>query len=161
MHLRVRSVDLAALAGFLVLCLGVGAIGGWASADAVRSWYVTLAKPSFNPPNWLFGPVWTLLYILMAIAAWRVWRSAGWPSVRGPLILFGVQLALNLAWSVVFFRLHGIGASVVVILLLELALLATVVAFSRHDRWAALLLMPYLAWVAFATVLDVSIWQLN
>lgn len=158
---RSRFTDLAVLAGFLALCLGVGAIGGWASADGVRSWYGTLNKPSFNPPNWVFGPVWTVLYILMAIAAWRVWRSAAWTVVRKPLLLFGVQLALNLAWSIVFFKLQGIAASVAVIVLLELMLLTTIVAFSRIDRWASLLLMPYLLWVAFATTLDVAIWRLN
>jgi tryptophan-rich sensory protein len=146
---------------FVGLCLAVGALGGWVTADSVKTWYTTINKPSFTPPNWVFGPVWTGLYVLMGVAAWRVWCKA-WPNqLRVPLALFAVQLALNLAWSVVFFGAHRIGGAVVVIVGLEAAILATMVAFRRIDGLAALLLMPYALWVAFAAVLNIAVWQLN
>jgi tryptophan-rich sensory protein len=136
-------------------------LGGWVTADSVKTWYTTINKPSFTPPNWVFGPVWTGLYVLMGVAAWRVWCKA-WPNqLRVPLALFAVQLALNLAWSVVFFGAHRIGGAVVVIVGLEAAILATMVAFRRIDGLAALLLMPYALWVAFAAVLNIAVWQLN
>jgi len=143
------------------LCLAVGALGGWVTADSVKTWYTTINKPSFTPPNWLFGPVWTVLYVLMGVAAWRVWCKARPDQLRVPLALFAVQLALNLAWSVVFFGAHRIGGAVVVIVGLEAAILATMVAFRRIDGLAALLLMPYALWVAFAAVLNIAVWQLN
>lgn len=143
------------------LCLLVGALGGWAMASSLGDWYPTLNKPSFNPPNWLFGPVWTVLYVAMGIAAWRVWSKAWANRARAPLVLFALQLALNLGWSIVFFGLHAIGAAVVVILALEAAILATLLAFRRIDGLAAALLVPYALWVAFATALNVAIWRLN
>jgi tryptophan-rich sensory protein len=143
------------------LCLAVGALGGWVTADSVKTWYPTIAKPSFTPPNWLFGPVWTLLYVMMGVAAWRVWRRASARMRRGPLALFGLQLALNLAWSVVFFGTHLIGGAVVVIVVLEAAILATLISFRNIDRIAAALLVPYALWVAFAAALNIAIWRLN
>jgi translocator protein len=143
------------------LCLAVGALGGWVTADSVKTWYTTINKPSFTPPNWLFGPVWTVLYVLMGVAAWRVWCKARPDQLRVPLALFAVQLALNLAWSVVFFGAHRIGGAVVVIVGLEAAILATMVAFRRIDGLAALLLVPYALWVVFAAVLNIAAWQLN
>lgn len=143
------------------LCLAVGALGGWVTADSVKTWYTTINKPSFTPPNWVFGPVWTVLYVLMGIAGWRVWCKARPDQLRVPLALFAVQLALNLAWSVVFFGAHRIGGAVVVIVGLEAAILATMVAFRRIDGLAALLLVPYALWVAFAAVLNIAVWQLN
>ena len=158
---RGRIVELAALVLFVALCLGIGAMGGWVTATSVQTWYPALAKPSFTPPNAVFGPVWTALYILMGIAAWRIWRAADRDTARGPLVLFAFQLALNLGWSVVFFGLREIGAAVVVIAALGLAIVTTVLAFRRIDRLAALLLLPYLLWVVFAAVLNVAIWRLN
>jgi benzodiazapine receptor len=146
---------------FVGLCLAVGALGGWVTADSVKTWYTTINKPSFTPPNWLFGPVWTVLYVLMGVAAWRVWCKARPDQLRVPLALFAVQLALNLAWSVVFFGAHRIGGAVVVIVGLEAAILATMVAFRRIDGLAALLLVPYALWVVFAAVLNIAVWQLN
>jgi tryptophan-rich sensory protein len=143
------------------LCLAVGALGGWVTADSVKTWYTTINKPSFTPPNWVFGPVWTVLYVLMGIAGWRVWCKARPDQLRVPLALFAVQLALNLAWSVVFFGAHRIGGAVVVIVGLEAAILATMVAFRRIDGLAALLLVPYALWVVFAAVLNIAAWQLN
>ena len=143
------------------LCLAVGALGGWVTADSVKTWYTTINKPSFTPPNWVFGPVWTGLYVLMGVAAWRVWCKARPDQLRVPLALFAVQLALNLAWSVVFFGAHRIGGAVVVIVGLEAAILATMVAFRRIDGLAALLLVPYALWVVFAAALNIAVWQLN
>jgi tryptophan-rich sensory protein len=141
------------------LCLAVGALGGWITATSVKTWYPLLNKPGFTPPDWLFGPVWTALYVLMGIAAWRVWCAKA--KAREALALFGLQLVLNLAWSLIFFGLHGIGAAVAVIVVLEAAILATIAAFRKIDRLAAALLVPYALWVAFATVLNIAVWRLN
>lgn len=149
------------LVGFVAACLAIGALGALVTAPAIASWYPILAKPSFNPPNWIFGPVWTTLYILMAIAAWLVWRSAGLPAARTALLLFVLQLALNSVWSLLFFGLHRIDLALIDIVLLLAAIVATTLAFLRHSRVAAWLLVPYLAWVSFATVLNFAIWRLN
>lgn len=153
--------DLLALVLFVGLCLGIGALGASVTATSVATWYPTLIKPSFNPPNSVFGPVWTALYVLMAVAAWRVWRKADRDTARGPLAVFALQLAVNLGWSVAFFGLREIGLAVAVILALDLLVLVTALLFRRIDRWAALLLVPYLAWIAFATALTIAIWRLN
>ena len=158
---RPPSKDLPALALLLALSFVVAWVGGAATFDNVRTWYPGLAKPAFNPPNWVFGPVWTVLYVLMAVAAWRVWRRRTSPGVRLALGLYGLQLALNLAWSVIFFGLHQIGAALAEILALLAAILATTLAFWRIDRPAAVMFAPYLAWVSFATALNLAIWQLN
>ncbi len=152
--------DWAALAGFVALCLAVGAAGGLATATSVATWYPTLAKPAFNPPNWVFGPVWTTLYVLMAIAAWRVWRS-GAPGARLALGAWALQLALNLCWSLVFFGLQRIGAALAEILVLFAAIVLTAHLFWRIDRPAGALFAPYIAWVAFAAVLNTALWRLN
>jgi benzodiazapine receptor len=161
MPARSRIVDIAGLVLFVALCLGIGALGAAVTETSVKTWYVNLAKPSFNPPDAVFGPVWTVLYILMGIAAWRVWRIADRDTARGPLTLFALQLALNLGWSVVFFGLQKIGSAVATIVVLNVAILVTMLAFRTVDRVAAQLMAPYLAWVLFATVLNIAIWQLN
>jgi translocator protein len=153
--------DLLALALLVGICLGIGGLGGAVTASSVTEWYPTLNKPSFNPPNWVFGPVWTTLYAVMGIAAWRVWRMADRETARGPLAVFALQLAVNLGWSVAFFGLRDPGLAVTVILVLDLLVLATVLMFRRIDGLAALLLMPYLAWISFATILNIAIWRLN
>ena len=158
---RNRFADLAGLAFFIALCLGIGALGASVTATSVRMWYAELARPSFTPPNAVLGPVWTALFVLMAVAAWRVWRSADREAARGPLTLFALQLALNLGWSVVFFGLQKIGAAVATIVVLDVAVVVTMLAFRTIDRLAALMLVPYLAWVSFATVLNIAFWQLN
>lgn len=158
---RNRFVDIVVLVLLVALCLGIGALGAAVTATSVEGWYADLIKPSFNPPNQVFGPVWTVLYILMGVAAWRVWRSADRDATRGPLTLFALQLALNLGWSVVFFGLQKIAAAVATIVVLDVAILVTTLAFRTVDRLAALLMVPYLAWAAFATVLNVGIWRLN
>ncbi len=158
---RTMGGDIVALVIFVGLCLAVGALGGTWTAESVRTWYPTLAKPPINPPNWVFGPVWTVLYIAMGIAAWRVWRADGVFRARVALAAFGVQLALNLAWSFLFFGRHLIGAALIDILLLLAAIIGTLMLFARHDRIAAWLMVPYAAWVAYASVLNGWIWALN
>jgi len=158
---RHRLLDLAGLAFFVALCLGIGALGAGVVATSVRSWYGDLVKPSFAPPNAVFGPVWTVLYVMMAVAAWRVWRAADRDTTRGPLTLFALQLALNLGWTVVFFGLEKIGAAVATIVVLDVGVVVTLLAFRTIDRGAALLMVPYLAWVSFATVLNITLWRLN
>ena len=161
MRPRSRVADLVALVLFLTLTLGIAALGAMVSATSIETWYAGLAKPWFTPPDEVFAPVWTVLYVLMAFAAWRVWRAADRDTTQGPLTLFALQLALNLGWIVVFFGLHKIGAAVATIVVLDVAVLVTALAFRTVDRLAALLMAPYLAWVAFATVLNVAIWRLN
>jgi translocator protein len=158
---RNRLVDLIALAFFVALCLGIGALGGSVVATSVDTWYADLAKPSFTPPDRVFGVVWTALYVLMAIAAWRVWRVADRDTRRGPLTLFALQLALTLGWTVVFFGLQKIGAALATIVVLDVGVVVTTLAFRPIDRWAGLLMVPYLAWVVFVTVLTIAIWRLN
>ena len=157
---RSTARDLGALAGFVLLCLAVGAAGGLATSTSVNTWYPTLAKPAFNPPNWVFAPVWTTLYVLMALAAWRVWRS-GAAGARLALGAWALQLALNLCWSLVFFGLQAIGAALAEIAVLLAAILLAAFLSWRIDRLAGALYAPYLAWVAFAAVLNAALWQLN
>jgi tryptophan-rich sensory protein len=156
-----RGRDLAGLAAFVVLCIAVSAAGGWVTATSVGGWYQGLAKPAFNPPDWVFAPVWTALYLMIAVAGWRVWRVRGLAGARGALAAYALQLALNLSWSFVFFGAQAIGAALAVIVLLLAAIAANIALFWRIDRPAALLLAPYAAWVAFATVLTAALWRLN
>jgi len=124
-------------------------------------WYAELTKPSWTPPSWLFGPVWTVLYLMIAIAGWLVWRSAAGARLVWPLALFGTQMAFNGLWSAFFFGLHRIDLALVDITLLWLSIAGTIVAFARLQTSAAVLLVPYLLWVSFAAVLNFSIWRLN
>ena len=149
------------LCGFGVASFTAAAIGGTATSRAVRDWYPTLVKPAWNPPAWLFGPVWTVLYLAMAVAAWLVWRRAGWAGARLALTLFMVQLTLNAAWSIIFFGLRNPGAAVVEVMVLWAAILGTLVLFWQVSVPAGILFIPYLAWVSFATVLNFAIWRLN
>lgn len=152
--------DLAGLAGRLALSLAIVAGNGAATALSVDGWYQTLARPSFNPPDWLFALVWTTLFVLMAVAAWRVWRTDD--RRRGAaLALFVLHLILNLGWSVLFFGLRRPALALAELVLLWLAIAAVLAAFARIDRPAGLLLAPYLAWVSFAGVLNAAIVVLN
>jgi translocator protein len=153
--------SILALLGFLAAVFVVGAIGNVFTSAGMPDWYMSLEKPAFNPPSWVFGPVWTALYIAMAVAAWLVWRDAGFDGARAALTLFFVQLALNLAWSGIFFALREPGWAFVEIVALWAAILATMILFFRHSTWAGALLVPYLAWVSFAAVLNFEIWRLN
>ena len=150
-----------ALVGFLAACFIVAGIGGMFTSAGMPEWYASLQKPSFNPPSWVFGPVWTALYAMMAVAAWLVWREAGFDGATAALTLFFVQLALNLAWSGIFFGLRQPGWALVDIALLWLAIAATAMLFFRHSAWAGALMLPYLAWVSYAAALNFAIWRLN
>jgi tryptophan-rich sensory protein len=136
-------------------------LGAAATATSVGGWYQTLAKPSWNPPDWLFGPVWSMLYLMMAVAAWLVWRGHGWRAARPALTWFGIQLALNVTWSFLFFGLHRPGLALVEIISLWLSILATGIAFRQTSVAASLLLVPYLAWTSFAVFLNFALWRLN
>lgn len=139
-----------------------GLIGSFFTVSAIPDWYEPLVKPALVPPNWIFGPVWTTLYLLMGIAAFLVWRR-GWErrEVKKALILFGIQLVLNAAWSVIFFGFRSPGVALAEIMLLWFAIAATIAAFAGVSRIAALLLLPYILWVSFAVYLNFSIWMLN
>jgi len=149
-----------ALAGWVALCALTGAIGAFASIDA-RQFYGSLDQPAWAPPSGVFGPVWTLLYMCMAVAAWLVWRERGFARARGALGLFILQLAANALWSWLFFGWHRGALAFADILILLALIIATIIAFARIRRAAAWLLAPYLAWVTFATLLSYSVWQRN
>jgi len=155
---RMRSTGL--LLTFLAICLGVGASGSWVTVQSVATWYPTLAKPVWNPPAAVFGPVWTVLYILMGVAGWLAW-TAGTTDRKKTMIPFGIQLALNAVWSFLFFGLQRPGWAAVEIVLLWLAIVWTVMAFCKIRTVAAALLLPYLLWVTFAALLNITIWRLN
>ena len=148
------------LIGWLLVSLAAGAAGAFATRNA-RAFYADLVKPAWAPPGWLFGPVWTALYLLMGVAAWLVWRTAGWGGAPGALSLFLGQLACNAAWSWFFFAWRrGALAFAGIVLLLGL-IVATLFAFAHVHRLAAGLLLPYLAWVTFATALTYALWRAN
>lgn len=144
-------------------CLAAGGLGvAFVGGRNLDEWYAGLHKPWFNPPSWVFGPVWTVLYVLMGVAAFLVWRrGTGRRAVRIALGLFVLQLVLNALWTPLFFGRHRIGGALVDIVLLWPAILATIVAFGRVSSVAALCLFPYIAWVSFAVVLNASLWWLN
>ena len=147
-----------ALIGWLALSFAASISGVFVST---KGWYAGLTKPPWNPPAWVFGPAWTTLYVLMAVAAWLVWREGGWKRQRFPLGLFLLQWLLNALWTPLFFGMHCSGLAVAEIILLWLALAATLWSFWRVRWVAGLLLVPYLVWVAFAGMLNFTIWQLN
>lgn len=150
--------NMLGLVGWLAASFAAGWIGSrWMPGE----WYAALAKPAWNPPNWIFGPVWTALYALMAVAAWRIWRQAGFGGAGVALGLFIVQLVLNALWSYLFFGLHRIDWALADILALWAAILAVLVLFWRLQAAAGALLVPYLAWVGFAAVLNHALWALN
>lgn len=143
---------------FLVLSAAVAGFGGMFEPNR---WYGELSKPAWTPPGWVFGVVWTFLYALMAVAAWLVWYRAGWTCGRVALVLYGVQLALNAAWSWLFFGLHRMDLAFLDVVALWFAILATTLAFYRVCKLAGLMMLPYLAWVTFAGALNLAIWQMN
>lgn len=152
-------ISAAKLIGCILLCQAAGAIGALTTDTGTSPWYQSLNKPSFNPPGWVFGPVWVLLYTLMGVALFLLIRDC--PSSRWALLLFGAQLALNAAWTPIFFGMHRIGAALVVILLMWTAILLTIIAAWPFSRWAAGLLTPYLLWVSFAALLNAMFARLN
>jgi tryptophan-rich sensory protein len=156
------KTDYGKLAAAVLVCLSAGFIGSFFTVGSIESWYLTLQKPSFNPPGWVFGPVWTILYLLMGVSAYLVWMNGlDKKEVRVALWFFSLQLVLNTLWSVIFFGAKEPFSAFVEIVFLWMAIAATISLFNRISRNAALLMVPYLAWVSFAAFLNYSIWQLN
>jgi benzodiazapine receptor len=154
--MKKRATELGSLALFIALVLGGGLVIGFVSAPG--AWYATLSKPPFSPPNWIFAPVWSTLYIMIAIAGWRIWRRT---RNSAPMKLWWGQLALNFIWSPIFFSGHRIDIALGIIVLLLIAILGFITLTWRQDKIASLLFTPYAAWVAFASVLNGAIWLLN
>ena len=154
------SRQILGLLAWLILCFAAAAIGAVASAQAV-AFYQQLVRPDWAPPPWLFAPVWTLLYALMGVAAWLVWRVHGFKAARVALWLFILQLAANALWTWVFFVWRQGGLAFVEVVLLWCLIVATAASFRRHSPIAAGLLLPYLAWVTFASALTFASWRLN
>jgi tryptophan-rich sensory protein len=146
---------------FLFLCYSAGVLGSIWTSSSVSTWYLDIRKPSFNPPNWIFAPVWSVLYFLMALSAWLVWQRADWGGAKLALTLFFAQLALNVAWSGLFFGLRQPGMALVEIVFLFGAIVATAWAFRNVSSLAFWLMVPYALWVAFAALLNFKTWQLN
>jgi tryptophan-rich sensory protein len=146
----------------ILICEGAGLVGSFFTITAIPTWYPALAKPVFNPPDWIFGPVWTILYALMGWSLFLVWRKLdGKKKTAVALDVFVIQLSLNVIWSVLFFGLQQPGLALFEIILLWMSIVWTYLVFRRISRPAAALLLPYLAWVTFATYLNASIWWLN
>jgi tryptophan-rich sensory protein len=153
--------SLNSIVGLVLWILGAMAAGWVGSHFAPGEWYESLAKPSWNPPGSVFGPVWTVLYVLMGVSAWLVWRGAGFSGARGALTLYLVQLALNALWSFLFFGARNPMIAFFEIVVLWFAILATMLSFWRIRPVAGALLLPYLGWVGFASVLNYRLWRLN
>lgn len=149
------------LVGWTILCFTAAGVGSSFTMPQIETWYAELNKPSFNPPNWIFGPVWTTLYLMMAVAVWLVWKNEGWVNAPHSLGMWCFQLLLNTTWSVIFFGLENPTLAAVEIVVLWISILIVIVIFWRHSRFAALLMVPYLLWVSFAAVLNFSIVALN
>lgn len=150
------------LALSVALPLAVGALGSYYTIPEISGWYQTIQKPSWNPPNWIFGPVWTTLYVLMGIALYLVWKTPDNNNVKSIAVsFFMIQLSLNFFWSVIFFNQHRIGVALAEIVLLWIFILVTILSFSKVNKVAPWLLVPYISWVSFAMILNYSIWQLN
>ena len=146
----------------IAITLGVGALGSWATLESVKTWYRTINKPSFNPPDWLFGPVWTTLYVLIGIAAYLVWvRRDKIVHFPRTVAIYLIQLILNLAWSFIFFYLHEIGFALAEIILLLIIIVINGLVFYKINKWAGLIFIPYFLWVSFATILTYNIFILN
>lgn len=158
---RIRmKIDYRKLAAVIVITLTAAAIGSVATFQSIPTWYATLNKPALNPPSWVFGPVWTILYVLMAVSAYLVWNSKS-RQKREALAIYGLQLILNVAWSIAFFGFKSPFYALVVIIALWLTIAATIVKFNKISKRAAWLLIPYIAWVTFAAYLNYSVLVLN
>ncbi|MBC7411562.1 MAG: tryptophan-rich sensory protein [Bacteroidia bacterium] len=145
----------------IAIPLAVGAISGIATSTSVTTWFVVLNKPSFNPPNYLFAPVWTTLYILMGVSFYIILQTPKHVWLQRAQLIFGVQLILNFCWSFLFFKFHLVGVAFIEILLIWLSIVTMIVVFTKINKTAALLQVPYLLWVSFASVLNGAIWFLN
>ena len=146
----------------ILICEGTGIISGLIANTGMNPWFETLNKPSWNPPAYLFPPVWTLLYLLMGISLWLIWKSnTPAPQKINLIILFSLQLFLNFWWSIIFFKFHSPALALLNITLMLILILLTIINFSKFSKAAAWLLVPYIAWVSFATILNYTIWSLN
>ena len=145
----------------IVLCVSLGSVGGLVTVNEIPPWYATLNKPSFNPPNWLFGPVWTTLYVLMGISVYLIWKQPVSTERNKALQLFILQFILNFCWSFIFFGLHATGWALMEMIALWILILLSILHFAKHSKTAAWLLVPYIAWVSFALLLNAAIWRLN
>ena len=160
--LTMRSARIiATLLICLLLPLLIGGISGYATASGIQNWYVTLHKPSFNPPNYLFGPVWTFLYLIMGISLFMIWNSGKGKNRTSALTIFIIQLMLNFLWSFLFFKFQLIGVALLEILLIWISIVWMIMAFNRVNKYAAYIQVPYLLWVSFAAMLNGAIWLLN
>jgi len=153
--------NIAGFGCFLATCIAAMIAGAVVTTPNVTTWYKELAQPPWTPPPWLFGPVWTVLYVMMAVSAWLVWKCGDASTSRRPLVLFGIQLVLNVAWSWLFFGMKSPGIALIEILVLLGAIALTMISFGKISRLAGLLLMPYIMWVMFATSLNAGFWWLN
>ena len=160
--INMKFSDMKKLIFSIFICLCAGFIGSFFTSPSIPTWYATLQKPSFAPPNWVFFPVWTSLFILMGISLFLVWQK-GWEDkrVKTAIYIFAGQLVLNALWSVAFFGLKSPLLGLIEIIILWIAILATILSFMKLSRTAAYLLMPYILWVSFATIVNFSIWRLN
>lgn len=145
----------------IVLPLSIGAIAGIFTSEAIPGWYATLNRPSFNPPNWLFGPVWTTLYLLMGVSLYLIWKQEKSKERNLAMLVFIVQLVLNFAWSFIFFYFNKISFAFAEIILLWLSILLMIIRFYRIKPIAAYINIPYLLWVSFAAILNLSFYLLN
>jgi tryptophan-rich sensory protein len=145
----------------IVIAQAAGIIGSIFTASSVTNWFETLAKPSWNPPSWVFGPVWITLYTLMGIAAFLIWKRKQVSGAKSALVVYGIHLVFNSLWSILFFGLKNPGLAFAEILVLLILIIATIVMFLRINKWAGVMLLPYLVWVSFASYLNYTIWMLN
>jgi benzodiazapine receptor len=160
--MKIKAADIVKLVVSIVACQCAGLVGSVFTVSAIPTWYATLQKPPFTPPNWLFGPAWITLYLLMGIAAFIVWRRGlDKEGITKALVTFLVQLVLNALWSVIFFGFRSPFWGVVVIVALWIAILFTILKFFKISTAAGALLLPYILWVSFAAILNISIWLLN
>jgi len=159
---RLHSSDIVKLAVSVIICIIPGFVGSMINMKAIPTWYAFIERPSFAPPNWVFAPVWTGLYVMIGVALFLVWRKGtGSPGVKGAIVAFVIQLALNGLWTPAFFGLESPLAGLVVIVLMWIAILVTIIKFFPISRTAGILMIPYLAWVSFATALNAGIYLLN
>jgi tryptophan-rich sensory protein len=156
-----KIIDILKLVASIILCQLAGLLGSLFTTSAIPTWYVTLNKPSFTPPNWIFSPVWISLFILMGISLFFVWREQGHPKLKIALVFFFIQLILNILWSAAFFGIRSPLLGLIDIVLLWVAILLTIQNFVKVSKFAGLILLPYFLWVSFATLLNFSLWFLN
>ena len=158
MFLNFKIKEIVGLVGWIAVCIIASSSGILTPPD---EWYSELNKPLWNPPNFIFGPVWATLYFMMAVSAWLIWKRGGWNQQRSPLIIFLTQLVLNSLWSPLFFGMHEPGWALFNIILLLISIIATIIKFLCESKTAALFLIPYLVWVIFASILNYNLWKMN